>query len=107
MSDQIFVKPAPGFHMRDEFTMQPIPAGGYFTAKTSLVIRRMMTQVGVDKAGKPVFELNACDAPAVPVEPGEIADPSAYAAALASGAIAELPSDDSTKRKARGEKAEV
>ena len=68
MTDRIYVKPADGFHMRDEFTMQPIPAEGYSSPKTSLVIRRLMTRVGTYADGKPMCELNECDPPKA-VEP--------------------------------------
>lgn len=54
---QIYVVPAPGFKMRDEVTMQQIPAGGYLANVTSLVIRRMMTRVG-GTDDSPIFELN-------------------------------------------------
>jgi hypothetical protein len=62
MSAHVFVKPAPGFKMRDEYTRQQIPADGYMTELTSLVIRRMMTRVGGTDED-PIFELNKCEPP--------------------------------------------
>lgn len=59
---QIYVKPAPGFIMRDEFTKRVIPAEGYWVKRSSLVIRRMLTRVGGTNE-VPIFELNLAEPP--------------------------------------------
>jgi hypothetical protein len=61
--DRIFVKPAPGLMVRDEYTKQPIPADGDWVKLTRLVQRRLR-KFGVPGAEE--ADLIECDPPAQP-----------------------------------------